>query len=162
MIMLNTFPHFCKIIGFTENPLSMILKYYPDGSLHSFLFSRNLLKISTVKVLKEIAFALKTMHSNFLAHCDIKTQNVLVEVENGIPSCYLTDFGITQILSEKIVATKAFNVINLKGLSTNYASPEAFGNFRSKNYNSVDFKKYDIYSLGCVTYEALTRTAPWK
>ncbi|KAI3658261.1 hypothetical protein MP638_006116, partial [Amoeboaphelidium occidentale] len=54
MIMLNTFPHFCKIIGFTENPLSMILKYYTDGSLYHFLRSRNLLKISTVKVLKEI------------------------------------------------------------------------------------------------------------
>jgi serine/threonine-protein kinase len=140
----------------------MILKYYPDGSLHNFLFSRELGQISMVKVMNEVALALSTMHSNFLAHRDIKTQNVLIEVENGIPSCYLTDFGIAQILSEKVIATKTFNVINLKGLSTQYASPEAFGNFRSKIYRSVDFKKYDIYSLGCVFDEVLTRTMPWN
>jgi hypothetical protein len=32
MIRLSTFPHFYQIVGYTENPLSMILKYYADGS----------------------------------------------------------------------------------------------------------------------------------
>jgi serine/threonine protein kinase len=102
------------------------------------------------------------MHEHFLAHCDIKTQNVLVEVNASVPSCYLTDFGITQILSEKIIATKSFNVINLRGLSVQYAAPEAFLNFRSKNYIGVDFKKYDVYSFACVAYEVLGRKFPWN
>lgn len=102
------------------------------------------------------------MHSHFLAHCDLKPQNILVEVENGLLSCYLTDFGITQILSEKIIAAKTFNVINLRGLSTHYAAPEAFRNFRAKSYKSVDFKAYYIYSFGCLLYELLSRRAPWK
>ncbi|KAI3655803.1 hypothetical protein MP638_005871, partial [Amoeboaphelidium occidentale] len=89
------------------------------------------------------------------------TQNVLVEVNAGVPTCYLTDFGITQILSEKIIATKSFNVINLRGLSVQYSAPEAFSNFRSKNYSGVDFKKYDVYSYACVVCEVLARKFPW-
>jgi serine/threonine protein kinase len=85
-----------------------------------------------------------------------------MQVDSGLPPCYLTDFGITRILSEDIAASKAFNVINLRGLSMPYASPEAFTNFRSKKYESIDFKAYDLYSCGCLLYNLLTRRAPWK
>ncbi|KAI3655448.1 hypothetical protein MP638_003564, partial [Amoeboaphelidium occidentale] len=146
MIMLSAFPHFCKIIGFTDNPLSMILKFYPEGSLYEWLKNHQTFIRFSLKLLKELAEALNTMHSHYLAHCDIKPQNILMEVENGVPSCFLTDFGITQILSEDIIASRMFRITNLRGLSVNYASPEAFKNFRSKRYVRVDFKKYDIYS----------------
>jgi serine/threonine protein kinase len=102
------------------------------------------------------------MHCYYLAHCDLKPQNVLVEVVDGIPTCYLTDFGITQVLSETILASRAFNVINLKGLSVFYAAPEAFTWFRTKIYTGVDFKKFDVYSLACVVLELLTRKTPWS
>ncbi|KAI3655518.1 hypothetical protein MP638_004420 [Amoeboaphelidium occidentale] len=159
--MLSPYPHFCKIIGYTENPKSIVLKYYPDGSLYEFLRKNKMGKISALKILKELSTALHTMHEHFLAHCDIKTQNVLVEVNAGVPTCILTDFGITQMLSEKIIATKSFRIINLRGLSVQYAAPEAFTNFRSKNYNGADFRKYDIFSLACFYYELLTQKGPW-
>ncbi|KAI3656639.1 hypothetical protein MP638_007413 [Amoeboaphelidium occidentale] len=162
MIMLAAFPSFCSFIGYTENPKSIVLKYYPDGSLYEFLCKNKIGKNSALKILKELSKALHTMHSHFLAHCDLKTQNVLVEVNAGLPSCYLTDFGITQILSEKIIATKSFSVINLRGLSVQYAAPEAFSNFRSKNYSGVEYKKYDVYSYACVLYEVLARKFPWN
>jgi serine/threonine protein kinase len=161
MIMLSTYPHFCQIIGYTENPLSMILKYYPDGSLSDWLRKGRISKTAAVIVLKEIAEALNVMHTHYLAHCDIKPQNVLIEEVDGVPSCFLTDFGITQVLSDKIVASRMFNVINLRGLSVSYASPEAFKNFRAKKYVSVDFKAYDIYSFACIAYELLSRRMPW-
>jgi serine/threonine protein kinase len=161
MILLSSFPYFCKIIGYTENPLSMILKNYPDGSLSAWLGMKKYGTKIIIKILKETALALSIMHSYYLAHCDLKPQNILVELENGVPSCFLTDFGITQILSEKIIATKAFHVINLRGLSTHYAAPEAFRNFRAKKHVRVDFKAYDIYSFGCIAYEVLARNTPW-
>jgi serine/threonine protein kinase len=162
MIMLSAFPHFCLILGYTENPLSIILKYYPDGSLYEFLRKIKLKTRYVLKILNEVSVALNIMHDHYLAHCDIKSQNVLVEVINNVPSCYLTDFGIAQILSERIIATKAFHVINLRGLSVSYAAPEALYNFRSKKYSGTDFKKYDIYSLACMTFEVLTKQMPWS
>ncbi|KAI3655517.1 hypothetical protein MP638_004115, partial [Amoeboaphelidium occidentale] len=50
-----------------------------------------------------------------------------------------------------------FNIINLRGLSVNFAAPEAFNAFRDKIYTGVDFKKYDMYSFACVTYEVLVK-----
>jgi hypothetical protein len=160
MIMLSPFPNFCRIIGYTENPVSMILQYYPDGSLQGWIQSNKFGRDVMVKVSKEISSALRIMHSYYLAHCDIKTQNILIEVIDGVPACYLTDFGITQVLSDKILASRAFNVINLRGLSVFYAAPEAFKCFRTKAYTGVDFKKFDVYSLACIVLELLTRKTP--
>jgi serine/threonine protein kinase len=162
MIMLSSFPHFCEIIGYTDKPLSMILKYYPDGSLTDWLQNHSFDAKIMVKCAKEISKALSVMHSHYLAHCDIKTQNVLVKVDNGIPSCYLTDFGITQVLSDKILASAIFQVVNLRGISVPYASPEAFINFRSKSYANINFKKYDIYSLSMIMFEVMAKRTPWK
>jgi WD40 repeat protein len=162
MIMLSTFPNFCQIIGYTENPLSMILKHYPNGSLSDWLEKNNYGSKIMLKILKETASALNIMHSHYLAHCDLKTQNILVEENNGLPSFFLADFGITQVLSESIIAAKAFNVINLRGLSITFAAPEAFMHFRTKTFEMADLKAFDIYSFGCLTYEVLARIAPWK
>jgi serine/threonine protein kinase len=87
------------------------------------------------------------MHSHCLAHCDLKPQNVLVKVADGIPCFFITDFGITQVLSESIIAAKSFHIINLRGLLVHYASPEAFTWFRTKSFLGVDFKKFDVYSF---------------
>ncbi|KAI3656002.1 hypothetical protein MP638_005179 [Amoeboaphelidium occidentale] len=161
MILLSPFPNFCQIIGYTENPLSMILKHYSDGSLHGWLVKSKYGSIIIVKILKETASALNVMHSHYLAHCDLKPQNVLVEEENGIPTCFITDFGITQVLSESIIAAKSFNIINLRGLSVHYASPEAFTSFRTKKYSSINFKMFDVFSFGCLAYEVQTTKTPW-
>lgn len=162
MIFFLPFPHFCKIVGYTENPLSMVLKYYPAGSLFDWIRKNSYGRGIIVKIMKECALALKTMHSNYMAHCDLKPQNILVEEQQGVPSCFLTDFGITQILSDKIVAAKVFNVINQRGLSIFYASPESITSFATKNYYNIDYKAYDIYSYGCITYEVMTQKAPWR
>lgn len=162
MVMLSTYPHFCQIIGYTVKPLAMILKYYPAGSLDKWMANNNYNNMILLKIVREIGKALDTMHSHYLAHCDVKPQNVLVDFVNGVPTCYLTDFGITQILSGKVIASKMFNVVNLRGLSIQYAATEAFQNFRNKKYDHVDFKKYDIFSFACVMYELLTRSTPWS
>jgi serine/threonine-protein kinase len=161
MIMLSLFSNFCRIIGYTENPSTMILQYYSGGSLHSWIQGNKIGQAVIMKISKEILSALNVMHSHYLAHCDLKPQNVLIEVFDGIPACYLTDFGITQILSEKILASRAFKVINLRGLSVHYAAPEAFTWFRTKVFAGVDFKNFDIYSFSCIVFELLTKKTPW-
>ncbi|KAI3655741.1 hypothetical protein MP638_003479, partial [Amoeboaphelidium occidentale] len=141
MIMLSPFPNICRIIGFTEKPLSMILQYYPGGSLQDWIQRNNFGRDVAIKLSKEISLALKIMHSYYLAHCDLKPQNVLIEVTAGIPTSYLTDFGITQVLSEKILASRSFYVINLRGLSVHYAAPE----------------EADDPALGVTTFEEMMR-----
>jgi WD40 repeat protein len=161
MIMLSPFPNFCRIIGLTEKPASMILQYYPDGSLQSWIQGNRYDRGAIAKISKEISSALIIMHSHYLAHCDIKPQNVLVEIVEGIPPCFVTDFGITQILSDKILASRDFQVTNLRGLSVPYAAPEAFSFFINREFFGADLKKFDIYSFAYVVLELLTRKMPW-
>ncbi|KAI3659939.1 hypothetical protein MP638_004966 [Amoeboaphelidium occidentale] len=108
MIMLSSFPNFCRILGYTEKPCSIVLEYYPDGSLSQWLKTRKCTRAISLKALKEISQGLNVMHSHYLAHCDLKPQNILVKVSSGIPTCFITDFGITQVLSESIIAAKSF------------------------------------------------------
>jgi serine/threonine protein kinase len=161
MIMLLPFQKFCRILGYTEKPCSIIMECYPDGSLSEWLRTRKCTRAISLKVLKEISQGLNVMHSHYLAHCDLKPQNVLVKVSNGVPTCFITDFGITQVLSESIVAAKSFHIMNLRGLSVHYASPEAFMSFRAKNYSKINFKMFDVYSFGCVANEVQTSKTPW-
>ncbi|KAI3660263.1 hypothetical protein MP638_005126, partial [Amoeboaphelidium occidentale] len=140
MVMLSTFPNFCQIIGYTMNPYAMILKFYADGALSDWIANRQLGFNTILMIFLEVGRGLQTMHNHFLAHCDIKPQNILMEIRNGKPYCAITDFGITQVLSHAIVASKVFNVVNLRGLSVQYAAPEAFKYFRDRDYRKADFK----------------------
>ncbi|KAI3656234.1 hypothetical protein MP638_001690 [Amoeboaphelidium occidentale] len=139
----------------------MILKNYHHGSLDGWLRKNKCGTRIGLKILNETACALHVMHSHYLAHCDLKPQNILVELDNGMPSCHLTDFGITQVLSDKIIATKAFHVISLRGLSVSYAAPEAFRWFRTIFSTRADFKKFDIYSFACIVHELVNKKTPW-
>jgi hypothetical protein len=87
---------------------------------------------------------------------------VLIEYINERPDCFLTDFGITQILSDRIVSSKLFKIINLRGLSVNYASPEAFNYFKRQSLQRIGFKEFDIYSWACVTFEVANGRSPWN
>jgi serine/threonine-protein kinase len=112
--------------------------------------------------MREVSGAINTMHSHFLAHCDLKSANILVEVDAmKSPTCYLTDFGITQVLSDVAVAAKSFDISMVKGVSIPYAAPEAISFFRKRHKGPPDFKLFDIFSLGCVFYEVTTRKQPW-
>jgi serine/threonine protein kinase len=104
--------------------------------------------------------ALEHAHSRNIVHRDIKPGNiVLVETHiNQDDACLsivipkIVDFGIAKILDNKhnLGLTKAGELIG----SPIYASPEqAMG-------NTIDGRT-DIYSLGCVLYEALTGTPPF-
>lgn len=159
---LMQYPNIVQMIGYTEKPPSIILKYYPSGSLDSWLRENRLSFKTILKIMREVSGAINTMHSHFLAHCDLKSANVLVEVDNRkSPTCYLTDFGITQVLSDVAVAAKSFDISMVKGVSIPYAAPEAISFFRKRHKGPPDFKLFDIFSLGCVFYEVTTRKQPW-
>lgn len=162
-IMLSTFPFFVDIVGYTIKPYSIILRYYADGSLFEWIKkSEGRNKTSTLlKIIADIASAIATMHGHFIAHCDLKPQNILIQLKNDVPTCFITDFGIAQVLSDKVVATKMFTIVSLRGLSVFYASPESFQNFRQKDYRKTDYKKYDMYSFASITYEIITRKIQW-
>jgi serine/threonine protein kinase len=65
MIMLSSFPNFCRILGNTEKPCLFVLEYCPDGSLSQWLKSKKFTRAISLKIFKEISQGLNVMHSHY-------------------------------------------------------------------------------------------------
>ena len=98
-----------------------------------------------IELLGQIAAALDAAHAAGVVHRDVKPHNILLEGERA----YLTDFGLAKALGESGVASGA-SVVG----TAHYMSPEQWRGDRVG-------PAADVYSLGCVLYEAVTGVAPF-
>lgn len=168
MTMLQEFRNIARIVGYCHVPCCILMKYYLYGSLDTWIYKKRLLRYSHKMVahfMLDISRGLMCMHARWLIHCDIKPQNVLIDRDeaNGIYFCVLTDFGITNIVSDKVLAAKTFKVANLRGMSSRYAAPECFKRFRErKNDSPKVMAAGDIFAFSILLLECLTRKMPWK
>lgn len=96
-------------------------------------------------------------------HADIKPKNVLIDRDAKGLFCVLSDFGITQVVSDNVLAVKAFQVSTTKGVSVSYACPEMLQTvlMGMPLAQGVQMSAADIYSYGVLLMEMLCRRAPW-
>jgi YVTN family beta-propeller protein len=97
-----------------------------------------------INLLAQVADALDAAHVAGVVHRDVKPHNILVEGDRA----YLSDFGLAKAIDES----------NASGASVvgtaQYMSPEQW---RGDSIGPAA----DVYSLGCVLYEALTGIPPF-
>jgi streptogramin lyase len=98
-----------------------------------------------IALLGQVAEALDAAHAAGIVHRDVKPHNVLVEGDRA----FLSDFGLAKALGES-GAESGTSVVG----TAEYMSPEQW---RGGPVGPAA----DIYSLGCVLYEALTGIAPY-
>ena len=96
-------------------------------------------------LLAQVADALDAAHAVGIVHRDVKPHNILVEGNRA----YLSDFGLAKALDES--ATGSASVVG----TAQYMSPEQW---RGDSIGPAA----DVYSLGCVLYEALTGIPPFR
>lgn len=110
-----------------------------------------------VIVLRQIAGALGRMHREGIVHRDIKPSNVMLD-ESGVGSsngavCRLVDFGLAADLRADRIAWAGGRRGRIMG-TPSYMSPEQIRG------ETVDHRS-DIYSFGCMAYEAFTGAPPF-
>lgn len=103
--------------------------------------------IRTAEIVAQAAAGLDAAHAAGLVHRDVKPANILLDEHQH---AYLTDFGLTKELSSQSLNTKTGMWLG----SINYSAPEQIEN------KSLDART-DVYALGCVLFEALTRQLPY-
>jgi streptogramin lyase len=98
-----------------------------------------------IDLLGQVADALDAAHAAGIVHRDVKPHNILLEGDRA----YLSDFGLAKAVGDSGVLSGASIVGTVE-----YMSPEQWQGERVG-------PGADIYSLGCVLYEALTGVVPY-
>ena len=103
-----------------------------------------------LRLCAQIAGALHEAHELGMIHRDIKPSNIMVSTINGQDHAYVLDYGIAKVLSGSQNHTKAGSFIG----SLQYASPE---HIEGKPLD----RRTDIYMLGVLLYEILSKELPF-
>jgi streptogramin lyase len=101
--------------------------------------------VEAIELLGQVAGALDAAHASGIVHRDVKPHNILLEGDRA----YLTDFGLAKALGDSGVLSGTSIVGTVE-----YMSPEQW---RGEKVGPAT----DVYSLGCVLYEALTGVVPY-
>src|SRR5947209_14159505 len=105
-----------------------------------------------VSIVDQVAQALDAAHSQGLVHRDVKPANILIATVGEREHVYLTDFGLTRRAESTTGVTVTRTGFFLGTID--YVAPEQARGER------VDARA-DVYSLGCVLFQALTGTVPF-
>jgi len=129
--------------------LCLVMEYADGGDLISKIneHSRrgtNFSHAEIVSVATQMILGLKALHDSKICHRDLKCANIFLTKEGGVK---LGDFNVSKVLHRGMLHTQTGTPY--------YASPEVW---QDKPYDT----KSDIWSLGCVLYEMITKRPPFK
>lgn len=130
------------------------MEYIPGArSLIAYAAGHALDTRARLELFAEVCDAVHHGHQKGIIHRDLKPANILVD-ENGKPR--IIDFGIARATGSDLVVTTCLTQTGLLLGTPQYMSPEQFRG----DPDDVDVRS-DVYALGVVLYELLTREFPY-
>src|SRR6516165_7028194 len=148
-------PNIARLIdgGSTEEGLPYFVMEYVDGRpIHRWCDEHRLDVSQRLELFRSVCTAVQYAHQHLVVHCDLKPSNILVAQDGTIK---LLDFGIGRILKPKQADGLEATLTLLAAMTPDYASPEQV---RGEPLST----QTDVYSLGVVLYELLTRHRPHR
>jgi serine/threonine-protein kinase len=123
----------------------IVMRFYEGETLSERIASGPLEVPEAVAIATEVARGLAAAHAAGIVHRDIKPSNILVTPKGGVR---ILDFGIAKVANQSVTGPSA----TLGTVA--YMSPE------QTRSGEVDART-DLWSLGVVLYEGLTRQRPF-
>ncbi len=133
----------------------MALEYFNGISLERLIEQRGRMEESlVVKIFITIADALDYIHQHKIFHRDLKPSNVLLKLDDqdNLVDLRVIDFGLSCI-KEDVQNNKLKQGLSLVGTPL-YMSPDPLA-------GSEFDARSEVYSMGCLMYEALTGAPPF-
>jgi len=152
-------PHILKYFAFYQDAAiqiskdqfkeysAIVMEYVPYGDLFGLVSQRPFSEKLGRTIFKQIISAIKYLHGQGLAHLDLKLENVLIDVKEGVK---VIDFDACEPTTNEAAKTSG-----PKG-SLGYRAPElAKGTIE-------DLLQGDIYSLGVVLFTMVVGIPPYS
>ena len=136
-----------------ESPnYAIVMEYMAGGTLFNLLHDQNTILEWDIRYRYglDIAKGMAYLHSRNIAHCDLKSLNVLLDATKL--NVKIADFGLSKM---KATASSLFSTAN--GGSTAWKAPE-LGGISAINYDN----SADVYSFAMVLWEIAARKEPYQ
>lgn len=150
------YPFIARLLdgGQTDEGLPYLVMEYIDGiPITEYCNQHDLSIRDRLKLFRDVCSAVQYAHQNLIVHRDIKPGNILVTNEGQVK---LLDFGIAKLLDENMFEdAEGLTKTGVWHLTPEYASPEQI---KGEAITTAS----DIYSLGVMLYQILTKEQPYK
>ena len=130
----------------------VIMEYFEGKTLKTFLREDNELEV-LISIFKKILQGVKELHNTIIEnegiiHRDLKPDNIMIDDNFDIK---IIDYGLSKIVDFSSITSTGTQIG-----SPLYMSPEQL-----KDSKNIDYRA-DIYALGVILYEMLTKNIPYK
>ncbi|KAJ4844400.1 hypothetical protein Tsubulata_002366 [Turnera subulata] len=151
-------PYIVKYIGFdisyenNKQMYNLCMEYVHGGTLYDVIQRHGgQLDEPTIRLYtRHILQGLDYLHTNRLVHCDIKSQNVLVN-EDGAK---IADFGCARIVEEETADIKRGRAVSAFSGTPAFMAPEV-ARGEEQGFPA------DVWAVGCTIVEMATGSNPW-
>lgn len=133
-------------LGVADDHAYIAMEYFARGDLRAHI-AKGLERTRAVRHLAQMTSALQVVHEVGVLHRDLKPGNVMLRADGSLA---IIDFGLAKHVDVKVEMTGAGEIFG----TPYYMSPEQ-GHGREVGARS------DLYSLGVIFYEMLTRKKPF-
>lgn len=132
----------------------LVMDYVAGKSLSKMIKEGGPLPLDRfLEIMQQVSSALTHAHSRGVVHRDLKPSNIMISENNDRLHAHLVDFGIAKVLTPGGEGIQQLTQTGEVFGSPLYMSPEQCSGAQ------VD-QRTDIYSFGCVMYEALSGAVP--
>jgi TolB-like protein/Tfp pilus assembly protein PilF/predicted Ser/Thr protein kinase len=136
-------------IGERDGSCYYSMKFVEGGQLDALVRWEPVSPRRAADLLVKIARTVQFAHERGILHRDIKPGNILLD-RQGEP--HLTDFGLARLIEQESTITNSFDVLG----TPSYMAPEQAAGHTKELTAAVD-----VYALGAVFYQMLTRQPPF-
>jgi DNA-binding response OmpR family regulator len=133
-------------LGIADDHAYIAMEYFPRGDLRAQI-AKGIERPRAVQYLAQTASALQVVHEVGVLHRDLKPGNIMVRADGSLA---IIDFGLAKHVDVRVDMTGTGEIFG----TPYYMSPE------QGHGQDLDVRS-DLYSLGVIFYEMLTRKKPY-